>query len=114
MISTLPAGFSGATKTADLAFTPDGRFLYATNRGHDSIAVYAADEHGRLEVVEIVPGRGAGPQNLAITPDGRLLLVANMEGDSLAVFRIDETTGRLIALGEPVKVAKPSAIAIIP
>ena len=113
VIPTLPAGFSGATKTADLAITPNGRFLFATNRGHDSVAGYAIGADGRLTLVEIVPSRGAGPQNLAITPDGRLLLVANMEGDSLAVFRIDETTGRLIAVGEPVKVARPSAIAII-
>lgn len=95
-----------------LAFHCDGRRLYATNLGQDSVAAYGVGDDGRLTVVEIVPSRGAGSQNIAITPNGRLLLVATMEGDSLVVFRIDATTGRLTAVGEPVKVANPSAAAI--
>jgi 6-phosphogluconolactonase len=114
VISTLPPGFTGTTKTADVKLSPDGRFLYATNRGHDSIAAYATGENGDLMLVEIMPSRGAGPQNIAITPDGRLLLVANMEGDSLALFRIASASGRLAPVGEPVAVTKPSAIAIVP
>jgi len=114
VISTLPPDFTGTTKTADVKLTPDGRFLYATNRGHDSIAGYAIGEDGELSLVEIVSSRGAGPQNLAVTPDGGLLLVANMEGDSLALFRIAAASGRLTALGDPVAVTKPSSIAILP
>jgi 6-phosphogluconolactonase len=114
VISTLPPSFRGTTKTADVKLSPDGRFLYATNRGHDSIAGYAIGEDGELSLVEIVSSRGAGPQNLAITPDGGLLLVANMEGDSLALFRIAAASGRLTAVGDPVAVTKPSAIVLVP
>ena len=73
-ISTLPEGVTPTTFTADLRLTPDGRFLYGTNRGHDSIAAYAVAADGSLALVEIVPSLGKGPQNLAITPDGSLLL----------------------------------------
>lgn len=114
MIPTLPADVAGPSYTADVRVTPDGAFLYGTNRGHDSIAVYAIAADGTLTLVEIVPSRGKGPQNLAITPDGRLLLCANMPGNSLAVFRIDRVTGRLTPVGEPIEVAAPSSIAIVP
>ena len=114
IVSTLPPDFKEKTYTADLAITPDGRFLYGTNRGHDSIAAYAIGHDGRLSLVEIVPSRGRGPQNLAITPDGSLILCANMPGDSLAAFRIDRETGRLAAVGEPTTVKSPSCIAIVP
>jgi 6-phosphogluconolactonase len=114
VISTLPADFTGTSYTADLRFTPDGRFLYGTNRGHDSLAAYAVGDDGRLTLIEIVPSRGKGPQNIAITPCGTLLLCANMPDDSLAVFRIDRNTGRLTPVGEPIAVIKPSSIAIVP
>jgi 6-phosphogluconolactonase len=114
MIPTLPADFTGTSFTADLKITPDGRFLYGTNRGHDSLAAYAIGADGRLTPIEIVPSRGKGPQNIALTPDGTLLLCANMPGNSLAVFRIDRETGRLRPLGDPEVIKAPSAIAIVP
>lgn len=114
MLSTLPDGFTGSTKSADLRLTPNGRFLYATNRGHDSIAIFRVATDGLLQTVDIVPSRGKGPQNLAITPDGGLLLCANMPGDNLAVFRIDAETGKLTAVGEPVAVTAPACIVIVP
>ncbi len=114
VVPTLPEGFHGASKTADVKLTPDGRFLYGTNRGHDSIAVFRVAADGALEPVEIVSSRGPGPQNLAITPDGSLLLCANMPGNGIAVFRIDCVTGRLTPVGEPAAVASPSCIAILP
>lgn len=113
-ISTLPEGVTTTTFTADLRLTPDGRFLYGTNRGHDSIAVYAVAADGSLALVEIVPSLGKGPQNLAITPDGTLLLCANMPGNSVAVFRIERETGRLTSVGEPVAMTSPACIAIVP
>ena len=113
-ISTLPHDFAGKTYTADLKITPDGRFLYGTNRGHDSIAAYEIGPDGLLTLIEIVSSRGRGPQNLAITPDGSLLLCANMPGDNLAVFRIDRETGKLAVVGEPATVKMPSCIAIVP
>lgn len=113
-IPTLPEGTQERTFTADLRLTPDGRFLYGTNRGHDSIAAYAVAEDGRLSPVEFVPSLGKGPQNLAITPDGGLLLCANMPGNNVAVFRIDHQTGRLTSVGPPTEVRSPACIAILP
>jgi len=112
-VTTLPEDFKGQSFTADVKLTPNGRFLYGTNRGHDSIAVFRVGEDGQLAPVEIVPSRGKGPQGIAITPDGRLLLCANMPGGSIAVFTIDAETGRLTPVGEPVKVASPSCLAIV-
>ena len=114
MIPTLPPGFTGTSHTADLRLTPDGRFLYGTNRGHDSIVVYRVVADGRLETVDIVPSRGKGPQNIAITPDGGLLLCANMPGNNVVVFRIDAATGRLTPIGEPVAVTSPACLAVVP
>jgi 6-phosphogluconolactonase len=113
-ISTLPEDFDGKTHCADLKITPDGRLLYSTNRGHDSIAAYAIGDAGRLSRIRIQPSLGRGPQNLAITPDGKLLLCANMRGDNVAVFRIDPQTGRLQAVGEPIAMPKPSCILLLP
>ena len=112
-VSTLPADFTGTSHCADVKLTPDGRFLYATNRGHDSIAIFRVGDRGRLERLAITPSLGAGPQNLAITPDGGLLLCANMPGDNLVVFRIDRGTGSLAVVGEPLAVEGPACIQLI-
>jgi 6-phosphogluconolactonase len=114
VVTTLPADFKGVSYTADVKLTPDGRFLYGTNRGHDSIAVFRVAADGQLAPVDIVPSRGKGPQNIAITPDGRLLLCANMPGNGITVFRIDQESGRLEPVGEPVACASPSCLAIVP
>ena len=90
-----------------MKITPDGRYLYGTNRGHDSIAAYRIADDGRLSLVAIEPSLGKGPQNLAITPDGRWLLCANMPGNNVAVFRIDPKTGGLKPAGDPVKQTEP-------
>src|SRR5262249_12076987 len=79
-IPTLPQGFNEESYCADLKITPDGRFLYGTNRGHDSIAGYRIGDDGQLTLLGIEPSLGKGPQNLAITPGGELLLCANMPG----------------------------------
>jgi 6-phosphogluconolactonase len=112
-ISTLPEDFDGKSYCADVKITPDGRFLYGTNRGHDSIAAYAIGAGGRLALLGIEPSLGKGPQNLAITPNGRLLLCANMPGDNVSVFRIDPQTGGLKPVGEPVSMPKPSCIMLL-
>jgi 6-phosphogluconolactonase len=109
-ISTLPPGFTGKSYTADLKITPDGRFLYGTNRGHDSIAVFRIAEDGTLALLKIEPSLGKGPQNLLITPDGHWLLCANMPGNSVVVFKIDGQTGGLKAVGDPVVMPMPSCI----
>ena len=94
-LSTLPADFTGKSFCADVKITPDGKFLYGTNRGHDSIAMYRIGDDGRLTLIGIEPSLGKGPQNLAITADGTWLLCANMPGKNVAVFRIDAQTGTL-------------------
>jgi 6-phosphogluconolactonase len=111
-ISTLPADFAGTSHCADVKITPDGRWLYGTNRGHDSIAAYAIGDDGRLTLLEIEPSLGKGPQNLAITPGGELLLCANMPGNCVVAFRIDPQTGDLTRVGEPVSMPRPSCIMI--
>jgi 6-phosphogluconolactonase len=113
-ISTLPDDFKGTSYCADVKVTPDGRFLYGTNRGHDSIAAYRVGEDGRLSLIAVEPSLGKGPQNLAITPDGRWLLCANMPGNNLAVFGIDPRTGRLKAAGVPTSQTSPSCIMLLP
>ena len=109
-ISTLPADFDGVTHTADLKITPDGKFLYCTNRGHDSIAAYRIADDGMLSLIRIEPSLGKGPQNLLITPDGKWLLCANMPGNNVVVFRIDSKSGKLTATGDPVTVPMASCI----
>lgn len=112
-VSTLPDGFVGKTFCADVKLTTDGRFLYGTNRGHDSIAIFRVAADGRLEQVAVVPSGGKGPQNLTITPDGRLLLCANMPGNSITVFRIDPTTGLLNQINAPHAVPSPSCLLLL-
>ncbi len=109
-ISTVPENFDGVSHTADLKMTPDGRFLYGTNRGHDSIAIFKVAEDGQLSLVRIEPSLGKGPQNLLITPDGRWLMCANMPGNNLAIFAIDVDTGALQSSGEPLSIPMPSCI----
>jgi 6-phosphogluconolactonase len=112
-ISTIPADFTGVTHTADLKITPDGKYLFGTNRGHDSIASYAIAENGELKLIEIIPSLGKGPQNLAITKDGSLLLCANMPGNNVAVFKIAASTGKLTSAGAPTEMRGPSCIRIL-
>jgi len=101
------AGFS----TAEIAVHPTGRFVYASNRGHDSIAMYAADEPGnRLEFLGVEPIRGKTPRNFALAPGGRYLLAAGQASDSVTVFAIDQATGRLSFTGTSIEVPMPMCI----
>lgn len=112
-ISTLPEDFTGSSYCADLKITPDGKFLYGTNRGHDSLAIYGIGDDGVLTLIGFEPSRGKGPQNLLITPDGQWLLCANMPGNSLAVFRIG-SDGKLTATGDLLEITMPSCIRLLP
>lgn len=112
-LSTLPEDFVGTSYCADLKFTPDGRFLFGTNRGHDSIAIFQVGDGGKLSRSDTVPSLGKGPQNLLITPDGRWLICANMPGDRIVVFHIDPQTGALSPRGEPLVVPRPSCLRMI-
>jgi 6-phosphogluconolactonase len=99
-VPTLPESFRGENTCAEIRLSPDARFLYGSNRGHDSIAVFSVEEEGaRLSPVEIVPSGGKIPRNFALSPDGRFLVSAHQETGNLAVFRVDPDTGRLSDTG---------------
>ena len=110
-ISTLPDDFKGTTYCADVKATSDGRYLYATNRGHDSLAMYSIQANGDLRLLGIQPSGGKNPQNLAITPDNRLLLCANMGGNKVTLFHIQDD-GKLGALRQSLTLPSPSCIMI--
>ena len=111
-ISTLPGDFSGTSYCADLKITADGKFLYGTNRGHDSIAAYRIGDDGKLTLISIEPSLGKGPQNLLVV--GSLLLCANLPGNNIAIFKIDGTTGQLKSVGAPVVQTGPACIRLLP
>lgn len=113
-ISTLPNDFTGVSHCADVKVTPDGRFLFGTNRGHDTIASYKIADDGSLSLIAITPSLGKGPQNLAITGKGEYLICANMPGNNIAVFRIDGTSGAIKSVGEPTTLNSPSCIRLLP
>ncbi len=113
-VPTLPAGFTGANDTAEVAVSPDGKFLYGSNRGHDSLAIFAIDaETGRLTLVGHQPTLGKTPRHFAIDPTGSYLLVANQDSGSIVVFRIDRASGRLTAVGSPASVPKPVCLKMV-
>ena len=109
--STLPSGYSGANSCADVHVAPSGRFVYGSNRGHDSIAVFAIDAAaGAPTAVQHQPTLGRTPRNFTIDPTGRFLIAANQDSDSLTVFAIDPSSGRLSPVGEPVDVPVPVCV----
>lgn len=98
--STLPEGFSGENSGAEIAAHPSSKFLYASNRGHDSIASFRIDAAtGSLTPLEHVSTQGKTPRNFAIDPSGRFLIAANQNSGTVVVFRIDQETGRLAPTG---------------
>ncbi|HKG14986.1 MAG TPA: lactonase family protein [Pyrinomonadaceae bacterium] len=104
----LPADFRGENTGADIHLTPDGRFLYCSNRGHDSIARFRVDaSKGALEAAGHTPSGGKTPRNFAVDPTGRFLLVANQRSDTVVTFRIDASTGALEATGHTAEIPSP-------
>jgi 6-phosphogluconolactonase len=98
-ITTLPAGFSGKNDCADVHVAPSGRFLYGSNRGHDSIVIYSIDETtGHLELFGHEPTGGKTPRNFGLDPSGRFLYAANQDSNTVVSFRVDETSGKLTRL----------------
>ena len=107
-VPTLPTGFTGTNYCADVHFHPGGRFVYGSNRGHDSLAIWQIDpKTGRLSQVGHEPTGGRNPRNFVIDPTGRWLLAANQGSDSIVLFRIDPATGRLTRTGEPINISAP-------
>jgi 6-phosphogluconolactonase len=110
-VPTLPPDFKGANTTAEIRSTPDGRFLYVSNRGHDSLAVFATDEStGTLTPRGHVSTEGRTPRHFAIDATGGYLIAANQDADSVIVFRIDRGTGVLAPTGSRAKLPRPVAI----
>lgn len=111
-ISSLPDGFDGFNKSADIHLHPSGKFLYASNRGdHDSIAAFKVDtQTGQLSLIEIEQETIVWPRNFAISPDGKYLLCANMRADSISIFTINQITGVLDFTGQQIAVPKPLCI----
>jgi 6-phosphogluconolactonase len=114
-VPTLPADFKGASTCAEVLVHPNGRFLYGSNRGHDSIAVFAIDAtSGRLTPVEHVPTQGRTPRNFAFDPTGRWIICTNQDSNNAVVFRVDDATGRLTQTGQPVPVPSPFCERFLP
>lgn len=109
-ITTLPVGTAKtpAMSTAEVLLHPSGRFLYGSNRGHNSLVVFAVDpSSGQLTTVEHVPTGGKTPRAFTIDPTGTFLVVGNQDSDSIVVFRIDPATGKLTPTGHTASVGKP-------
>ena len=107
-VSTLPSDFSGVSYCADVHVSATGKFLYGSNRGHDSIVVFEIDPRtGKLKQLEHVSTEGKWPRNFAIDPTGRFLLVANQHTDNVVTFSIDPTTGRLTPTGQVTEIPIP-------
>ena len=114
-ISTVPADAFRGGSTAEVQVHPSGKFLYGSNRGHDSIAIFAIDPTtGKLTPVGHEPTQGKTPRNFAIDPTGAFLLAENQDSNTIVVFRIDPQNGTLKATGQTAKVSKPVCIKMIP
>jgi len=110
-ISTLPKDFSGQNDDAEIQVHPSGKFLYASNRGHDSIAVFAIDgDKGTLTPVQDVPTQGKKPRNFEIDPTGTLLFAANQASNNIVIFRIDAGSGKLTPTGQVLDVPAPVCV----
>jgi 6-phosphogluconolactonase len=113
--STLPKGFSSRNDTAEIAVHPSGKFLYASNRGHDSIAIFSIDPpKGTLRSVARTSTGGKEPRHFAIDPTGKFLLAENQLSNDIVVFKIDPATGALAPTGQVVDVPSPVCIAFVP
>jgi 6-phosphogluconolactonase len=109
--STLPSGFAGDNSTAEVLVHPNGKYVYGSNRGHDSIALFAFDDAARqLTPVAHASTAGKTPRNFRIDPTGQFLLAENQASDSIVVFRIDSATGKLTQVGQPLTVGNPCCI----
>ena len=107
-VSTLPSDFSGVSYCADIHVSPSGKFLYGSNRGHNSIAVFQIDQRtGKLTALEHVSTEGNWPRNFTIDPTGRFLLVANQRTDNVVTFSIDPQSGRLKPTGQIIEIPIP-------
>ena len=113
-VATLPEDFRELNTTAEIALSPDRRFLYGSNRGHDSLACYRVDPmNGELTQLAIVSTEGQHPRNFTIDPSGNYLVVSNRDSDNVVVFRLDRETGIPTYTGNQISVSKPMCIRMV-
>lgn len=110
LLSTLPEGCAAETKAAAIRLSPDERFLYVSNRGFDSVAVFRVGADGALTLQEIVPSEGVSPRDIAFLPDGRHFACANEFSDLVAFFDFDPASGKITPNGHSVTLPRPLAI----
>jgi 6-phosphogluconolactonase len=114
-VGNLPEDFSGVDNSAEIDVDAGGKFLYASNRGHDSITVYQIDpKKGTLTTVERVPTQGKTPRGFKIDPTGRYLIAGNQDSNSIVVFKRDAGTGRLTPTGQTLTVGAPVCVQFLP
>ncbi|GAB3291753.1 lactonase family protein [Hymenobacter tenuis] len=114
-ISTLPEGFSGWNACADVHVSPNGKFVYGSNRGHNSLAVYSLEEgSGRMRLVEHVMLPGKTPRSFAFDPSGLIVLVAHQQSDTIVTYFADAQTGRLTPTGASVELKAPVCLQVYP
>jgi len=112
IVPTPPATYTGNNSGAEIVVAPSGRFVYGSNRGHDSIAVFAIDQtSGLLTAAGWEPTQGRTPRFFTLDPTGTHLYAANQASDTVVIFRIDQATGKLAATGEKINVKTPTTIA---
>jgi len=112
VMSTLPTDFTGYSTTAEIAVSPDGHFVYGSNRGHDSITIFSSNPEGLLSIVGWQPSQGSTPRFIGLDPAGHFLYAANEQGDNIVTFRVDATTGKLTPTGQVIQNASPVTIVL--
>jgi 6-phosphogluconolactonase len=112
-ISTLPKGFQGSNFCSEILTSPDGRFLYAGNRLHDSIAIFAIGAEGELTYIGEEWTRGNYPRSFQFSPGGDFLYCCNQRSDNVTIFRVDRTAGTLHFTGEYAAVGNPSIVCFL-
>ena len=110
---TLPAGYAGSNFCSEILVSADGRFVYAGNRLHDSIAVFSVGRDGSLTYAGEEWTRGSYPRSFAFDPAGRFLYCCNQRGDNVAVFRVDPKAGGLAFTGQYAPVGNPSSLVFL-
>lgn len=113
-ITTLPADWKGQSTCAEVFVHPNGKFLYGSNRGHDSIAIFSIGRDGKLTNVAITPAEVKEPRNFRIDPTGKWLLTEGQKSNNIAVFRLDPKTGRITPTGTTVQLGSPVCIDWVP
>ena len=113
-ISTLPEDFNGVNTTAEVCVHPNGRFVYVSNRGHESIAIFRIDSAtGKLTAAGHAPVLGVQPRNFNIDPSGRFMIVVNQETENVVLFWIDSNTGGLTPTGQEFQIPTPVCVRFV-